>query len=112
MIDKIGAVNQPIDIEKIKPTNNQIEQHQQEVELKELTKEETKTLKDVVSILNSLPGNELEFGFNDEMQMATISVYERDKHRLIREFPSKEFFSRLSYFKENILPGLLMDTKA
>jgi len=114
MIDSISNAQRTSQIQsetQVKPTENQVKEHQEKVELKELSKEETKTLKDVVKVLNSLPGNQLEFGFNDEMSMATISVYERDNHKLIREFPSKEFFSRLSYFKDNILPGLLIDNK-
>ena len=98
MIDKISET-------LVKPTNTEplvkpekIEQPIEEIQ-KELTSEELDITKSVVKLLNELPGNELEFGFNDEARMSTISVFERDSHRLIREFPSKEFFSRLSYFK-------------
>ncbi len=77
----------------------------------ELSNDDLKVLKDIVIVLNELPGNKLEFGFNDEARMGTISVFERENHTLIREFPSKQFFSRLAYFRDNILPGLIMDEK-
>lgn len=57
----------------------------------ELSPENKDTLKDIGKMINKLPGNKLEFGFNDENGMATISVFEIDSHKLIRKFPSKEF---------------------
>lgn len=80
-------------------------------EATELSKDELKLTMDIIKVLNELPGNKLEFGFNEEARMATISVFERDNHKLIREFPSREFFNRLAYFRDNILPGLIMDEK-
>jgi len=111
MIDKISEVmTKPVE-QNTQPKIEKVEQPIEEIQ-KELTSEELDITKSVVKLLNELPGNQLEFGFNDEAQMSTISVFERDSHRLIREFPSKEFFSRLAYFKDSILPGLLMDIEA
>lgn len=76
-----------------------------------LSKDELNLLIDIVKVLNELPGNELEFGFNEEANMGTISIFERENHILIREFPTREFFIRLSYFRDTILPGLIMDEK-
>lgn len=77
---------------------------------KEMSKDDTISMKKIIDMFNEMPGNKLKFGFNDEFGMGTVNVYERDSDRLIREFPSKEFFSRMEFFRDNILPGLLMDT--
>jgi len=87
-----------------------IEKNQEDI--KKLSKDEIKTTKQIINILNESSNSQLKFGFNDEVGMSTIQVYDRDSDKLIREFPSKEFFNRLMFFRDNILPGLIMDEKA
>lgn len=111
MLDKIteGLVSLSKHIEP--PQRIEKEEPIKEIQ-RELTTDELDITKTVIKLLNELPGNKLEFGFNDEFGMSTVSVFERDNKRLIREFPSKEFFNRLSYFRDSILPGLIMDVNA
>lgn len=76
-----------------------------------LSNTELNSVKDMVKVLNSLPDSELAFDFNEEGKMSVVKVFEKETERLIRQFPSEEFFHRLTYFRDNILPGLIMDEK-
>lgn len=76
------------------------------------TKKEIEVSRQIVKLMNELPGNKLKFGFNEEAGIGTISVYDRENENLISEFPSQDFFNRLAFFKDNILPGLLLDRNA
>jgi uncharacterized FlaG/YvyC family protein len=107
-ITKLTGIKSHILLSQPNHISTKIENKQMDKSL-ELSNDDKKILKDIVKGLNSLPDNQLEFGFNDEHNIPTISVFERKSHRLIREFPSKEFFDRLTYFRDNILPGLLFD---
>ena len=101
-------------VTKVQPTQKvekPIEKIQEESK-KVFTDVEKDTMKQIVKLMNKLPSaNDLEFSFNEEARMSVVEIHERDSKRLIRQFPTEEFFSRLSYFKDNILPGLLMDQK-
>lgn len=106
---KIETVSkiQPIQKEELKP----IEKQQEETK-KPISEPEKDTMKQIVKLLNNLPStNSLEFSFNDEARMSVVEVHERDSKKLIRQFPTEDFFNRLAYFKDNILPGLLMDVE-
>lgn len=54
----------------------------------------------------------LKFKFNDEYKMSVVQIFKKDTTELLREFPSEEFFNRMKFFKEEILPGLLLNEKA
>ena len=109
-IDSTPLTKQPQTKQEETVKETPIEKIQEES--KNLSKDEIKTTKQIISLLNDSSNSQLKFGFNDEAGMSTVQVYERDSEKLIREFPSKEFFSRLMFFRDNILPGLIMDEKA
>lgn len=95
---------QPKEVESVK-TNKELNTP------KPFTHEDLKTTKTMVEILNTIPDSELKFGFSEEGKMGIVKVFEKETERLIRQFPSEEFFNRLTYFRDNILPGLLMVEK-
>ena len=68
----------------------------------------------IVNELNkmTLLNDKLRFSFNEEHHTQIIKVFDRENDILLREFPSKEFFKNLSYFKEHILKGLLFNEKS
>jgi uncharacterized FlaG/YvyC family protein len=67
-------------------------------------------VKESINFLNDIPGNKLKFGFNYEFNEPLVIVYDENEN-VLREFPSEEFFKRLEYFRDYILPGLFMDKK-
>ena len=66
-----------------------------------------KTLDDLNNIL--LLKNDLRFGYNIENNIPLIEIFNIKTDKLIRQFPTEDFFKRIKYFKEEILPGLIMD---
>ena len=67
-------------------------------------------VKESIDFLNDIPGNKLKFGFNYEFNEPLVIIYDKNEN-VLREFPSEEFFKRLEYFRDYILPGLFMDKK-
>jgi flagellar protein FlaG len=104
---------EPISVEKTKEVTEK-ETHKSNRELNEpkpFTKEDLQSVKKLINILNIIPESELKFGFHEEGRMGIVKVMNKDNNKLIRQFPSEEFFDRLIYFRDNILPGLLLDEK-
>jgi len=109
MLDQISN-NSKIDVSKSIEVIKQPKEKIQKNEVKELSAEDVKKF---INDLNKSPlsSNNLKFGFNKENSISVIQIFDKDSDKLIRQFPTKEFFKRIEYFKNEILPGLIMDEK-
>jgi len=54
---------------------------------------------------------EMRFSMNNDFNISVVGVYDKDTNALLHEFPTKDFFKQLTYFTDNILPGLAIDIK-
>lgn len=75
-------------------------------------KENDDVIKKSIDFLNSLHLTNIKFDFDNEMNVSLVKIIDEESNRVIRQFPTKEFLKRLKFFKEEILPGLLLDKKA
>jgi len=107
----LNIKNNKIEIQEIEKKVNDISNKKEEVkfEKKYSKKEISKFLNDLNS--NSMISDKLKFKFNEKYKTIVIEVIDIEKDKVIRQFPTKEFFKRLEFFKNVILPGLIVDEK-
>lgn len=107
MMDNINnVINNNIDVQNFDKSQNLVNNKEPEKVSKNdnLSKENIEMMKAVIKSLNDFPSSELRFSFNDEAKIPVVEVYETKSYKLLRQFPSKDFFNRLIFFRDNILP--------
>jgi len=101
MIDSIGKINQTFNIQAQSKVNIQPEQ-----------KADLSNLNNEIQTINELVENKnIKVELNEDINMIQVKELDKTGEIVLKSIPPEDFIKRVKYFKENILPTLMMDER-
>ena len=75
----------------------------------EISPQQLQQLANIDDFSSIFASTDLEFAFEESEKMSIVKIINKKTEEIIAQIPSKDFFDRMAFFKEHILPGFLFD---